>query len=104
MVKTDSDRFAYAIIMLCIITLFLSFILTAKEFQYSYAVCKDGTISYSEGSGVCSWHGGIEKKVYNELKKEMSFKEIGGSLLMSIILGIPLGIIVIIGIGLMRNS
>lgn len=103
MLKTDSDRFFKGMIIVSIISLFFVFVYTAKEFEYSHAICKDGTISYSMGSGTCSWHGGIEKKVFNELEKEMSFKEIVVTLFMSVFLGIPLGILVYLGIGHIRN-
>ena len=38
-------------------------------FAAADAVCKDGWISKSSGSGTCSWHGGVsewlDKKVFN---------------------------------------
>lgn len=30
------------------------------------AICRDGWRSYSEGSGTCSWHGGVARWLYNE--------------------------------------
>ena len=38
--------------------------------SYADAVCKDGWISKSSGSGTCSWHGGVKnwlnKKKFND--------------------------------------
>lgn len=35
--------------------------------DWLYTVCEDGWISESRGSGTCSWHGGIDYYVYEEL-------------------------------------
>lgn len=30
------------------------------------AICRDGTYSYSSGSGTCSWHGGVDYWIDND--------------------------------------
>ena len=35
--------------------------------DWLYTVCDDGWVSESRGSGTCSWHGGIDYYVYEEL-------------------------------------
>lgn len=34
------------------------------------AICRDGTYSYSEGRGTCSWHGGVDHWIYNEVQPD----------------------------------
>ena len=46
--------------------LFLLFLLSSNS--YADALCNDGWISKSSGSGTCSWHGGV-KKWLNKKKK-----------------------------------
>jgi hypothetical protein len=33
-----------------------------SKYKYSGSICIDGTISSSQGSGSCSWHGGVAKE------------------------------------------
>lgn len=47
-------------------------------YKYSGAKCNDGTTSKSQGSGTCSWHGGVNYYFYKgDYKKSMddSYKE-----------------------------
>jgi hypothetical protein len=34
--------------------------------SYADAICRDGTRSFSSGSGTCSWHGGVYKWLDNK--------------------------------------
>lgn len=35
---------------------------------YQYTICEDGFISYSNGQGSCSWHGGIAEIIYRKVE------------------------------------
>ena len=52
-----------------LLLLFLLFLLSVNS--YAGAICNDGWISKSSGSGTCSWHGGVKKWLN---KKESSDK------------------------------
>ena len=56
-----------------LLLLFLLFLLFNNS--YADAICNDGWISKSTGSGACSWHGGVKKwlqknKPSNKYKKD----------------------------------
>ena len=56
-----------------LLLLFLLFLLFNNS--YADAICNDGWISKSTGSGACSWHGGVKKwlqkqKQSNKYKKD----------------------------------
>ena len=55
--------------ILVLFTLGLLFFPPIQETRgdWLYTVCEDGWISESRGSGTCSWHGGIDYYVYEEL-------------------------------------
>lgn len=39
------------------LSFFLAFLVSSAS--YAGSICNDGTYSYSEGRGTCSWHGGV---------------------------------------------
>ncbi len=42
-----------------------------SKYEYDGAKCNDGTYSTSQGSGTCSWHGGVDHYFYKgEYKKQ----------------------------------
>ena len=43
-------------------------------FSYADAICNDGWISKSSGSGTCSWHGGV-KKWLNKIESTDKYKD-----------------------------
>ena len=47
-----------------LLLLFLLFLLSNNS--YADAICNDGWISKSSGSGTCSWHGGVKKWLNNK--------------------------------------
>ena len=51
--------------------LLLSLLFLLSVNSYAGAICNDGWISKSSGSGTCSWHGGVKKWLN---KKESSDK------------------------------
>ena len=58
-----------------LLLLFLLFLLSNNS--YADAICNDGWISKSTGSGACSWHGGVKKWLNKKNnKKETSDKYI----------------------------
>jgi hypothetical protein len=57
--------------LILLLLLSLGFIGTS----YADAICNDGWISKSSGSGTCSWHGGV-KKWLNEKKSNDKYEEI----------------------------
>ena len=40
---------------------FSAFVLLFSSISYADAICRDGWWSKSEGSGTCSWHGGVKR-------------------------------------------
>ena len=55
--------------------LLLSLILILSNKSFGDAICNDGWVSKSSGSGTCSWHGGV-KKWLNEKKSYDKYEEI----------------------------
>ena len=68
---------------------------------FDYCICQDGTTSYSEGSGTCSWHGGIQKKIYREIETTYTFQDISVMILITAICGPLLGSGLFILIGML---
>jgi len=64
-----------------LVLLFLLFLLSVNS--YAGAICNDGWISKSSGSGTCSWHGGVKKWLddkepnTNDYRPERNKKNIG---------------------------
>jgi hypothetical protein len=59
-----------------LLSLFLSFSNAAD----AGSICNDGTYSYSEGSGTCSWHGGVATSgVYLDSQQSNSHRDQAGS-------------------------
>ena len=46
-------------ILVIAFSLMLSSLISIPNAKAAYTLCNDGTISFSSGSGTCSWHGGI---------------------------------------------
>ncbi len=55
------------------LTLYLGGMITMPKGHRIGAVCWDGSMSYSTGSGTCSHHGGVREWLYSESQLPLSF-------------------------------
>lgn len=40
------------------------YLIEESRYEFNGAICRDGTTSSSQGSGTCSWHGGVRRYFY----------------------------------------
>ena len=93
-------KYLWPVIIVVSITIFTLYLSNLSTNVFDYSICEDGTISYSEGKGACSWHGGIEKKVYHAIPKDIKFADIVVATIMAGICGPLMGTAIMILIGL----
>lgn len=98
--KTDSYmRGMWPTIIAVTIAIFVFQIIFHKDRVFDHCICEDGSISYSDGSGICSWHGGIQEKIYREIETTYSFQDIGVMFIITAIAGplVGMGLFILVG-------
>lgn len=88
-------------IIVVTISFFLLQIFLHTDRVFDHCICEDGTTSFSEGSGTCSWHGGIQEKIYREIETTFTFQDISVMVLITAIGGPLLGMGLFILIGML---
>ena len=70
---------------------FILFIVNHNTRVYTYTICNDNTISYSTGSGACSYHGGVKDEIWQSIPADPETKDVIRYLFFCIMIGIPTG-------------
>ncbi len=78
-------------IIVVTVAIFLIQIYLHTDTVFDYCICQDGTISYSEGRGTCSWHGGTKEIVYREIETIYTIQDVSVIVLLTAVVGPLLG-------------
>jgi len=98
-----TEKLLWPTIIIVTILLFVWQYTTHTDRVFDHCVCEDGAISYSDGRGACSWHGGIEERVYREIETTYTAQDIGQMILITMLFGPLLGFVILIPIGMLLN-
>lgn len=102
MFRQNSSKYIWLIVAIPTISIFIFMIVNPTKEVFDHCICNDGSISYSNGSGTCSWHGGIDEKIYREIEKDLDFSDIFVALVNSLIGGPIIGVVIFFLITIMQ--